>query len=165
LHVSGFTNGVRYGLLFTSPGSLTLTRSTFEGNYAGIAFRPPVSTSARAEIADSYLNNNTEGYLQGGAGTSLVHIVRTTASNNLDGFLIENVAGPILVLEDSTAANNSASGVAALNGKLVISGNSITGNGTGLNVIGAISAESRVNNTVRQNTTNVNGSLTTFGGT
>jgi hypothetical protein len=165
LHVSGFTNGVRYGLLFTSPGSLTVTRSTFEGNYAGIALRPPISATAKAEIADSHLDNNTEGYLQGGGGTSLAHIVRTTASNNLDGFLIENVAGPTLVLEDCTAANNSASGIAALNGKLVISGNSITGNGTGLNVIGAISTESPGTNTVRQNATDLNGPVTSFGGT
>jgi hypothetical protein len=165
VHVAGFTGGVNYGLLFSSGGKLTVVNSAFEGNFTGIAVKPPLGNPAKVEIVDTLLTQNTEGYTQGSAGATIAHIVGTNASENLDGFVIENPnAGDVLVLENCTAANNS-SGATALNGELVLSGNSITSNDVGVTIAGAGAGMTRGNNTIVQNTNNVNGSLTPFGGT
>lgn len=164
VHVSGFASYGSFGLRFAAAnGSLTAIRSVFDGNWIGIESAPPSGTEASIVVEDTTLNHNAAGYRSIGSGTTNAMITRTSASaNSENGFLPIGSTADTLTLEGCVASNNGFNGIESL-GKVVLSNNTITGNGVGVYLIGG-TVETRGNNTVRQNGTNVRGSLTTISG-
>jgi hypothetical protein len=160
VRVTGFSEP---GLLFATIGTLTVTDSNFERNAKGIEIEPPAFPGAATTviIQNSQLTRNVVGYRQAGPGETHAAISGTNASANGEtGFVSTGIASDRMVLESCVAAENGFYGVYNAAGKLVLSGNSITGNAWGVYVYAMGTAETRGNNTVIQNVTDVLGTLT-----
>ena len=166
VRVTGFSAPDTYGLLFATLGTLTVTNSNFERNFIGIEIEPPAFPGAATVIIqNSQLTRNTAGYRQAGPGETHAVISGTNASANAEmGFISTGIASDRMVLESCVAAENGYYGVYNAAGKLVLSGNSITGNAWGVNVYAMGTAQTRGNNTVIQNVTDVLGTLTPIPG-
>jgi len=161
LHISGFASLIAKGLWFLSGGTLTIANSIFEGNFFGVRVSPPDGATATVVVRDTQLTGNDTGYSQDYTGTGITHatITRTNASANKNiGFLVNHTASDRMVLESCVASENGLAGVFQGSGFLVLSGNSITGNGTGVQITGG-TAQTRNNNTIVQNGTDVDGTL------
>lgn len=164
VHVSGFASIGFFGLLFAAvDGRLTVSRSVFEGNWIGIESEPPASTTLSVVVEDTILTQNTAGYRSNGPGTTNAVITRTNASaNSENGFIVTGAATDTLVLEGCVASKNGYYGVASYD-TVVLSNNTITSNLIGVYLLGGI-IETRQNNTIRQNGSDVSGLLTNFPG-
>jgi len=162
LHISGFVIAATAGLWFESNGTLTVANSIMDDNYYGVRVSPPDFAIATVVVRDTQLTRNIYGYSQDyGFGGGVTHstITRTNASaNNNIGFYMNRTATDRMVLESCVASENGLAGVVQGSGFLVLSGNSITGNGTGVQITGG-SAQTRGNNTIVQNGTDVDGTL------
>jgi hypothetical protein len=161
VHVSGFTGAAYYGLAFQTAGSLSVVNSAFEGNFQGILIAPPSGQTATVVVEDTQLVHNAQGYYQSGVGTTNATLTRVNASaNSLDGIVVSNAtAGGVLAVDSCTASNNTAWGIALQTAKLVLSNSTIVKNGTGVYTTGSATAQSRGNNTILQNASDINGSL------
>lgn len=162
LHISGFIIVATAGLWFESGGTLTIADSIMEDNFYGVRVSPPDFATATVVVRDTQLTRNTYGYSQDyGFGGGITHstITRTNASaNNSFGFYMNRTATDRMVLESCVASENGLAGVVQGSGFLVLSGDSITGNGTGVQITGG-TAQTRGNNTIVQNGTDVDGAL------
>ena len=163
LHVSGFNVGDSYGLLVSAAGSnVTVTHSVFEGNFIGIESEPPMSSTVNILVDDTVLTQNDAGYRSSGVGTTKAVITRSNASANTTGFVVMGSATDTLALEGCVISNNYVYGVEST-GAVVLSNNAIANNGTGVYVyLGTI--ETRQNNTIRQNGTDIQGTLINVSG-
>jgi hypothetical protein len=164
VHVSGFASYKAYGLLFAAAnGSLTAIHSVFEGNWIGIESEPSRGSTVSIVVDDTALTHNAAGYRSIGPGTTNATITRTNVSaNSENGLLPIGSSTDTLALEGCVVSNNGFIGIETL-GKVVLSNNTITGNEIGVYSMGG-AIETRGNNTVRQNGTNVVGSLTAVSG-
>lgn len=140
-------------------------------SFAGIFVQGPAGGLARTVIEDSWLENVQSGL--DARGNSDVLVRNTVATgNSFAGFVSgNNPAGqPARLTVENSVASNNVTGIrasASAGGTTVIlSGNLVAGNTIGLTNDGGTAAmESRGNNTVRGNGTNLNGTITTtFGG-
>jgi hypothetical protein len=166
IHVSGFVALGFGGVWFQSGGTLTVANSVMEGNFYGVRVIPPDGSTATVVVRDTQLTANDYGYSQDYTGTGITHatITRTNASANSQiGFLMNHTATDRMVLESCVASENGLAGVSQGSGFLVLSGNSITGNGTGVQITGG-TAQTRGNNTIVQNAMDVDGVLTPIAG-
>jgi hypothetical protein len=150
-------NGV-YGLFITSTSAprLTVDNSHFDSNGSdGISIR-----SGYATISSSSVSGNNIGILATqGAFVSVVSTIATKNSNSGFGATI----GGIITVESSVAIGNS-NGLTASNGGIArISKSSFTDNSFG--IVNSSTIETRQNNTVEGNGTDLQGNaLTTIGG-
>ena len=161
VHVSGFTSA--YGLLFAAGGgSLTVTHSAFEGNWIGMEAAPPVGTTATIVVEDTLLTQNLAGYMSAGPGTTKAVMTRTNASANGENGFVNYNGADTLNLENCVASHNFW-GIYSV-GTTVLSNNTVTNNVDVGVYVSSGTTESRQNNTVRHNGTNVSGSLTTISG-
>jgi hypothetical protein len=156
--VSGFPTK---GILSLSLGQLFVKDSVFRGSFVGVS----LDARTRATFDGVRFENNQFG-LNASLGSRATVRNSSAAGNTQVGFLAGGLAGFLgeLSLEDCTAANNAV-GVAARDGATVrVSNCMVTDNTTGLQQSGASVLESRGNNTVRGNTTDVSGTLTPIAG-
>lgn len=138
--------------------------------FAGIGMFPQGTADLKAVIEDSWLENVQTGV--DARDNTFVQVRNTVATgNSFAGFVSgSNNAGPArLTVENSVASNNTTGirSIGSLGGNtVVLSNNLVTGNVFGLtNDGGSAVMESRGNNTVRGNSVNLSGSITTtFGG-
>lgn len=135
------------GIFVQGGATVDVSRSSLKGNFnTGIWVDGSVlSTLTSGIVSDTIATGNGVGFVSVafGPGTSRLAVTRSTASNNASGALTDQGSG-------GTAA-------------LTISASLVTVNGVGLNNTNG-TLESQGNNTVRQNTTDVSGTITTFGG-
>jgi len=161
LHISGFSIFTTAGLWFESGGTLTIANSTMEDNFYGVRVSPPDFATATVVVRDTQLTRNNYGYSQDyGFDGGITHstITRTNASANNLGFYMNRTGTDRMVLESCVASENALAGVVQGSGFLVLSGDSITGNGTGVQITGG-TAQTRGNNTIVQNGKDVDGAL------
>lgn len=139
--------------------------------FAGIGVFPQGTATLKAVVEDSHLENVQTGV---DARDNTNVLVRNTVAsgNSFAGFAASSgMAGrPARLTVENSAVTHNATGIRAINGAgvttVVLSNNLVTDNTTGLtNDGGSAVMESRGNNTVRGNGTNVVGVITTtFGG-
>jgi hypothetical protein len=126
--------------------SLTIDHSVAKGgSWVGfLAESNGANSVTRLDVTDSVVSGNP------GYGISVGVAGGSTSEGTVANSLI--------------AGNSGGSGLRAVGpgAKLVVSGNTVTYNGTGLYLGSGGVIESAGNNTVRNNTTNANGTLTTF---
>lgn len=157
------------GLVIESGGSGTVTRSTISGNsnIGVFVYVTDPATLTTAEIADSTLDGNLQGFVAFVQGVSAgvkasVHDSRVV--NNTTNGMVSNsgTSGSVaLSASNNLISNNEVAGIVVYNtgGKVWASGNTISSNGTGiLNTTGLF--ESAGNNAVRNNTADTSGAIT-----
>jgi len=139
--------------------------------FAGVFVQGPAGGATHALIEDSWLENVQTGL--DARGNSDVVVRNTVATgNSFAGYVSGNnpAGSPARLTVENSVASNNVTGIrasASAGGTTVIvSGNLVTSNTIGLtNDGGTAIMESRGNNTVRGNGTNLSGSITTtFGG-
>ena len=150
--------GSGFNLFDTGTQSVTIDNSRFEGNGAsGIIIQ-----NGRATISRSIASNNASDGIVSHIASVIVAVRETTvAHNGNNGF---TARGPMTV--DSSVAFGNVRGLSVSNlaGSLArISNSTFTDNGTGLSNSGG-TLETRGNNTVEGNTTDVSGALTPITG-
>lgn len=191
LYISRISQG-GHGIEVTAAGSLHIENCTvarFMGD-SGIGINV-ISTTVKTFIKDSFVrdngfgifangkmlidntrieNNNSTGFGfgVGVAAGAKVTIRDSTVAGHSVGLSLQFATGAVLTVEDCVITNNSFAGISidALEsaGTVRVSNSLVTQNGKGFNnSIGVF--ESRGNNTVRGNTTNTSGPITTFSGT
>lgn len=154
-------NGL-YGLFIQADASrLTIDNSRFENNRQGL-----VIFSGRAAISRSILTGNIWGIQVQDASVSVTSTVAAqNAASGLGssvGFLVSNFG--VMTLESSHANGNDNGLFVGQNGLGRISNSTFTANSNGVFVDSPFGAavESRRNNTIRGNTDNAVGPLTTI---
>jgi hypothetical protein len=151
---NGF-DGLRIAGFSTS--RLTVDNSRFDGNgNSGIGI-----TAGRGTISRSTASRNaSSGIFAEGAGVSIIATV--SAHNGNHGFFAS--LNSSVIVESSLAQANGMAGVFVGSATARISNSTFTSNSTGVHNNGTL--ETRQNNTVRGNTTNVagNNALTNIGG-
>jgi hypothetical protein len=126
---------VDYGILVRGAGSRAVIANC---DVFGVFYGVMVQTTARAQVVDSTAHTGGVGFEVQDAG-SMLFTERTTASHNQTGYVAINSG--LLVLSNDTASTN-------VQGVFVGGGGAVV--------------ETRQNNTIRGNGTNVNGATTTF---
>jgi hypothetical protein len=145
-----------HGLIIDNAGvsRLSINSSRFENNGGtGVS----VGTG-RAVINRSVASGNSNSGISAFGGS--VTVLSTVAAGNFSGFSVNN--GGAMTLEFSRAHGNSVGLFVSAGESARISNSSFTDNVTGINNDGTL--ETRENNTVAGNTTNVSGTLTPIGG-
>jgi Right handed beta helix region len=135
--------------------------------FAGILVLGPTGGVARATVERSWLENVQTGV--DGRDNSIVLVLETVATgNSFAGFVSGNnpAGSPARLTVENSAASNNTTGIRAAGSPggttVVLSNNVVTDNIIGLtNDGGTAVMESRGNNTVRGNGTNVSGVITT----
>lgn len=165
LHVENctFAQFPTKAILSLSHGQLFVRDSTFRENYIGVSLDAPTV----ATVDGSNFDSNDFG-LYVGLGARAVVRDSVAAGNRVGGFVASSFApapAAELTLENCTASNNAV-GIEAndLDNKTVVrlSNCQVSGNGVGLRRIGAADLQSRGNNTVVGNGTDVDGSVGVF---
>jgi hypothetical protein len=142
-------------VMFEETSRLTIDNSRFENNGFGISVGGGIATIHRS-IASGNANHGIAA-VDNSVTVTLTSSV--TAQNGSTGIFV--VAGSTLAMESSLAHGNG-DGLFVANGSTArISNSTFTNNTTGINNSGTV--ETRQNNTVRGNTTNVVGALTPLG--
>jgi hypothetical protein len=127
------------------------TVSSQNGSYGFVAV-----VSGKLTASNCVASNNETGFRAESSASLAAH--HCVASDNANGFL--EVGATAMTVSDSLAIRNLGDGIAAITGGSVyISGNTVTGNGTGVHNNSAL-IESVGNNIVRGNTANVTGLIT-----
>jgi hypothetical protein len=145
------------GFRMDGESSSTIDSSRFENNLNGVS----VISGGNATISRSITSGNSGiGTLAMGGTVSVVSTV--AAQNGFAGFV--SAQSGVMALESSVANDNVTSGLqVSVGGIARISNSTFIGNGTGIANM-ASTVETRQNNTVRGNTTDVSGALTPVGG-
>jgi hypothetical protein len=151
-----------HGIVFNAGGSLTMTHCTvrnFTG--AGIFFRPNSRSSFL--IARLSISNNTNwGILvvPQSTGTALGTLDHVSMNQNTNGLIITGAGTSVLVVDSSATNNSQGFGVGA-GAVLRLAHSSATGNLTGVRApAGGGIAESLGDNFIASNVTDVDGNLT-----
>jgi hypothetical protein len=156
------------GLYLANGARATVTRSTLSGNATyGIALQGALAgTTTTADIADSTLDGNGSGvdaWSLGAASVVKVSVRDSRIVRNSLGVHARSDAGASVTLSASNnIISNNVDGMLAENAgsKLWASGNTVSDNtGVGLANVGGL-FESAGNNAVRNNSSNVSGTVT-----
>ncbi len=141
-------------MTFEETSRLTIDNSRFENNGFGISVGGGIATIHRS-IASGNANSGIS------STDNSVAVTLTSSVTAQNGIGIFVVSGSTLAMESSLAHGNG-DGLLVSNGSTArISNSTFTNNTTGINNAGTV--ETRQNNTVRGNTTNVVGALTPLG--
>jgi hypothetical protein len=138
---------------------LTVDNSRFENNRGtGVHIE-----HGRATIHRSTVSGNNNGIIAG-SGTFVSVVSTVVVQNTFLGLGV--AAGGIMMVESSVAHGNGTIGlyVTTRGATARISNSTFTANATGIRNNNGGTVETRQNNTVRGNTTNVSGPLTVIGG-
>jgi hypothetical protein len=146
------------GLFVNAAGAqLTVDNSRFEGNVASGIFAGAGESTITRTVSSG---NGGHGIVQQSGRMNVT--ATTTAQNGGDGYIV--TSGGQMSLESSVARGNDDNGLGVgFESSARISNSVFTNNGTGLFNNGIL--ETRQNNTVRGNGTNVSGPLTVIPGT
>jgi len=147
---------------------LTLTGTTLRNNSRGLA----VNGNGRATVSRSSIIGNGIGlWSTSNTGISVIHVSDTVATGNGTAFAASGSSGAFnsylyasrVTATENTVAFSADGGITAY---VVVGDSLVTNNGTGFsNTSGANGAfQTRGNNTVTGNTTNVNGTVTAQAG-
>ncbi len=161
------------GIVLHSGSRGTITRATVSGNGGtGIfAYATVAGTDTVVDIADSTISGNTSdgfnAFVDGGVVADINVSIRDSrfVSNGTNGISSNGGTGgaPVNVtVSNNIIANNENAGIVVYNvsGRVMATGNTISGNNIGLwNTTGLL--ESAGNNTVRNNAQQTNGTITT----
>ncbi len=161
-------NGL-HGLLLQNGARGTVTRTTTSGNLYGVmALGALAGTTTTVDIADTTVDGNGYGVFVWSTNATAVVKASLRDSRVVRGGGIgtyaESASGAAVTFSvtNNIISNNIAYGVASWNAgsKVVVSGNTISDNASGLVINGAGVIETAGNNVVRNNGTPVSGSLT-----
>jgi hypothetical protein len=138
---------------------------------SGISLAPSGSGPVRLLLTDTRVSGNTgDGVVANATGSSgsieiMVHDSDVTKNSGSGFDVFSSGAADIMQIDSSTAFDNAANGV-VVNGAgafILITRMSVSGNGTGLQQLGAGTLGSYLTNSVNGNNTDVSGTITTFG--
>ena len=160
--MSGF---VDQGLAFLAPGRLLVKDTLSRDNGASGIDIGSTQGQATASLDRVRLEHN--GFSGLIVGTRAKAVVRDSvaAGNAQGGFVSGGITGGELTVDHCTANNNTLFGIAASQGLVRMTDSTIVYNGTGLLVAAGGTIETRGNNTVQGNGTDVSGVLTPVLGT
>ena len=152
-----------------SATQLRVANSVFRGMVQAGGAGIFVQDNVNADISSSKFFNN--GWVAVwahplAAGNATVSISDVVAAGNTFGFrALGTLTSAKMTVTRSTASQHSGYAVGAEGGSISLSYSTVTFNAFGLQASGGGTLESQGNNTVRQNTTNTIGTITTFSGT
>jgi len=149
------------GLGLASAAKVSISDSTFRNNTGGTSGGIRLTAAANLSIVRSQFENNSRGIvLDTGAAGAIASVARSSFTGNTTSGVSLFVAGA-LALDRCLVANNTSFGIFAntAGATVRLSGSSITGNATGVNV-GAGVVESFGTSGIRGNTANLSGALT-----
>jgi hypothetical protein len=168
--LSNFASATGYGVFVSTPAKVRVVDSVIRGNFAGVT----AQGGASLDVATSkVVGNNLYGIVaEGAVATTLTTIVvsESTVAGNAFGIVARSAQGAIGDLRvsviRSTISNTGVTGVVANSDStgsvvLTLSESLVSNNQFGLIQAGVAVFESLGNNTVRQNTNPVGGTITT----
>ena len=146
------------GIITAGNGSVRLTvdNSRFTNNGgAGIAVAKGHTTIHRSTLA-----GNQQGVVATGANATIMSSV--ASQNATFGFVTR--ANAVMAIDSSVASGNAQAGIRLEGGTVRLSNSTVTRNGTGVDNLSGALFESRVNNTIRGNNSDVGGNRVPFAG-
>ena len=147
------------GLGLASAAKVSISDSTFRNNTGSGGIQ--LTAAANLSVVRSQFENNNRGILHDtGSAGAIASVARSSFTGNSTSGVSLFVAG-VLALDRCLIANNTSFGIFAntAGATVRLSGSSITGNATGVNV-GAGVVESFGTSGIRGNTANLSGALT-----
>jgi hypothetical protein len=166
LTIQGLGSGLS-GILFKTGGNFAIENCVIRGfTNAGIAIQPTGSNVVTGVLRNVITNNNNTGIAMNsdsGPGQDNVTIVDSEASNNSSTGIVAapgfSSPGPIVMVRNSVVSYNSI-GRFAQSSVLRVGHSVVTGNDTGVHVLGTGSILTYGDNDIDGNTNNNTGVLT-----
>ena len=163
---SSFRGNATHGISLQNGARASIVRATVSGNgFGGIYVGAyPAGVTTTADIADSTIDSNPDGVFTNGSAAGAMARVSVRRSR-----LLQNTSGGVgatgvdgssvaVAVSDSQISNNTAGISVGNNAKVWARGNTIGGNGVGIQNNGGL-LESAGDNAIRNNTVDVFGAV------